>query len=1472
MSGAGGIGTLASSRLTKILQEKAEALRKRRQTAEEIARRATERAAQLRQAGVLLPEAETREGNLKDLLRRADWEAVEVAGQEFLTYLDAEAVPVFESRCAEFKARADRLERIQSPLPPETSTLLEEALAASRAGKWPDAVDRLLSFAEAVRSGEAEYVRSLSERLDRLMEWGGESEDRRTSAHERLQGFLRTASADDTEVPLAEVLAALGPELPATTVHRNQVRSTGEAMEAAARELGVPYFGLTNALESDKNRMLLEWPESCHQIEEEGKALAETLRERVGAALEGYRSTLRNLGEDGGDAQPGLAVLEKVGSELPSAAPGELPRLLGEARDATEEPVLQVVATLLDEVRPRLVEARRIGRNATDVFAAMNRSREALRLKIYGEALAAAREALSRSEAIVEDLDAARTERESLSALVDRLEAAHIPVAEFRTPLARVAEALLRADVPTARDLLADTYRRLGNESVASVRNTLQSVSRLAKQGQEFGFTPDGLSANLAAAERTLAEGQIAEAAEATARLEVELRAAAGPYMARRVEEVSNGLEEIPDAALAAPVRRLLAEADVALRVKEDLDGGLETLRRAEREFSVVFAQHASSLVESLEQEVHRLESMGGASEELARQIDEVQQIFNMGEFVKAFRASHELRLRAQQQQLLRSEEALSHAKLALVELGKMGLDAAPLRAMLDQAGEAVRNTQYVEGWKLSSETTEEAHRLQKNAQTLLDRIAAIEEKYAALAKAGVTIDGYEPELVQAKASYQALEFSRAQDRLEELDSRMEQEQSRHEAFQRLEEAETLLEDGRRLAIPIEPFMERIREARTALSSNPGRESWGLARAVQADLVALLRPVLDENVRAIERDIEVARSSGLDVDPVVKLVAEARRRLGEPGPKGAAELLEEARGQFHETRGFLEHSERAIRRARDGLNRAEVVRVDVRPFRPRLERLERHLAEREYARVIELASTLERELGQATHQQVSKSLANFQGLATRARSQGAHTALAENLLEQARTKLEDGRPVEALQLAARSEGELERVELQRVIVTGALETIARRVRAASKSGLQAPNAEADIERAEAASKAREFPIVLEHCLSAVDALADAEEAQRRSIDAVDIAERVLREASDMGANLDEAFPILERAREQSRSGDYAAALASARETGEAARWATESLYANSLGGAREMLELVRSTAAEPEVLRVRRPLEAAESALKVRDWKQATRDLETAREAAQHVLDGVVAAASQTLTQTYGALPSPDEPENQVRTEFAKRFEQLREARQYSPALQAVREEDARAQGKLRSTLARRVEEFQQRLWTGERLGVDTTPVMEVFSEAKLALDAKRFDLVPTLLQRGASHLESLVRRRVEEKLKEAEAELLFARDGLHVTLGTLAEQLEKSRAALVDGRPVESARLLLDAVEELGRRKALHRELTNLHYLVDAAIARAQERRLDVTIPRTLLAESVKLRSEDYGPALERARQALARLQEMLR
>ncbi len=1470
-TGSGGMGALPSSRLTKILQEKAELLKKRRQAAEALAGQATERVREFEQAEIELPEAEAREASLKELVRHSDWEGVEAGARGFLAYLDLEGAPRLDERRQQVRDRVARLADVGLPVAEEVPPLLDESAAFQAEGKWREAIDRVLAVLEAVRAGEAKYADSLESQFRRLAAWSGETPDHVAVAAARSRPIIESILSGRGSDSLSEYYATLEQELPAVARRREATRAEAAAILGSAGELGVPTAEVEEALRKERAAVITAVPERIDEVEAAVRAASDRVRQRLAQTIEGYRATLADLGAGPELPAGGLAQLEAISIRIPTAPGAELPELLRAARTTTEEPVVTVVAGLLEEVRPKLVEARRLGRNSSEVFGAMNRAREALRLKIFGEALAAARQALEEVLRLTEDLDAAREETRALEELLARLAPGRFPAEPFGRALAEIRELLDRIELGRAQDRLRETVEALGASAVQFFQAELSELERLGEKARELGFLPAEFASRYAELRGRLDEGALAATAEGLARLQVELRAAAEPYVVRRIEEIGQGLEEIRDSQLVDPVRHLLAEAEVSLRVKEDLKGSLDTLGRAVREFSVAFAQNASALVESLEEERRLLESMGGTGDEIQRQIDEVQQIFNMGDFVKAFRAAQEIRTRARQQQLLRSEEGLSRTKLALVELSQLGLDTMALKATLDRASEAARDGRYPEAYQIAQSVLEAAGRVKTTGLALLGRIAEVTELWENLKRSGVEVASFGEMIAHARRAGQALDFDRARQIADGLHEQLDRELARFEAGRLLGDARALVEDGRRLTLPVDPFLPRIEELARALEGGGTRELWNRSRTLHNELVALVRSVLEENVRTLERDVDIARSAELDVGQTVELLAEIRRRLALPVPLGVAEILESARSRFFETKGFLEHAERVARRARETLNRAEIVRVDVRPFRPRLERIERHLSERDYARTIDLASTLERELTQATHQQVSKTLASFQGMLTRARREHAETTLAENLLEQSRHALEEGDPLEALTLAARSEGELERVELQVLVAQSSLETIERQLELAVKSGLSAPESARLLEGAREAFQARQYPRVLEAALEASDALAAARDGQRRARESIESAERQVREASELDAELGDALPVLEQARELLKSGQYALSVRRSREAGDLSRWAIERLYSGPLAELQEMIELVRSAGSEADAAQVRAARDEADAALKIRDWSRATETLGRGRATAYAALDRAVESAVRTLDVVYAVTADPGPEETEHRRAILARVGAERGAHRHLAALEILREEESRAREELRRELGRRVADLQDRLWIGEKLGVDTTPVMEVFSEAKLALEAGRLDPIVPLVQRALASLEVLVQQRIEEKLREVETEIVFARDGLHVAVGPVVAKHELAARRLAEHAPLDAARALLEADEELSRRKALHRELMNLNFLIDAALSRAQERRIDTTAARRLLDESVRNRSEEYGTALEKAREALKLLQEAI-
>ncbi|HLY76487.1 MAG TPA: hypothetical protein VKT21_01220, partial [Thermoplasmata archaeon] len=744
-----------------------------------------------------------------------------------------------------------------------------------------------------------------------------------------------------------------------------------------------------------------------------------------------------------------------------------------------------------------------------------------------------------------------------------------------------------------------------------------------------------------------------------------------------------------------------------------------------------------------------------------------------------------------------RSEEAVSHAKLSLIELETMGLDVSALRTDLEQAQEAARASRHAEAFKLAEGTAGMGRKLKVESQEILDLLSETGEDYQALTKLGQPLDHYRSSIQEAKQAYQALDFPQARAILAQLREELQSAGLRSEASRLLAEAKLVAEDGRRLSVPLGPVAERLTHVGQMLQEDRLREAAAEIRAVHGELVSLVRPVLEENLRAVESDADTARGVGLEVAGVAATLSEARRRLAQPVPTGVASLIDSARSQFFESRGFLEHSDRAFRRATDALNQAELVRVDVSRPRDRLRQVQELIARREYPRAIEQASALERELTQGTFHQVSRSLAGFQGLVVGARQQGVDTTLAENFLQQARAALENSQPIEALQLAARAETEIERVELQQQIARGSLDTMELKLGASEKEGVVAPAASEELGRAHTAFARHDFVEVLEMTLATSDSLAIAREYHRRATEAIEVADRQCKEAAGLSAEVEEATGTLTSARELAAAGQYVDAIRRAREASEKARWATERLFSGGLEEARRLLELAQRWVPD-SATKISATIDEAEASVKSREWPRVTDRLRRARELADLALGAALDARQAALRSQYGRTLAVDASEKTRRTEVLTLLSEQRSRHAYSEAFETAREEETRLTDARVTELRRRTQDLEQSLLVGEKLGLDTTPVMQLFSEAKLALQSGKTDPVGALLDKATAQLGTLVKPRVTDKLRDVRAEFVFARDGLNVNLGTVGEILDGIPRLVEKGEVVDAARMLL--------------------------------------------------------------------------
>ena len=1422
--------------------------------------------------GVTPPDLEARENAIREAIRKLSWEEVVTLSDALRRSTEEEIQKSLTERGERALLRAQELHKLgvlpdgQSPL---SSRGWETPLKEARFSEAHATLTEAEAFLQKAQDG---FLGDLQRRVLALAQWSGDGGEDLASLH----GFP-AAEKLFQEGRFSDGLAALEAELPhrlpkAQKRLEDSVRRLS-ALVPLAKSWSIEVDAAEGRLGQVSSHRTLDLPTYVGSLDQEASHLEQRIREKTESQLAELRQVLRVLSEGGVDVKEPLEKLEHVANQSSDTPVTELPGLVQEAQESVEALVVSVVAGYIDEVRPRFAEARQLRRDAQPAIDAMNEARDFLRQRKFLQAIASAQRSLELASELLADVEAAHAEIQEFREILRRLNTGGFSTTPYEA-MATEAEAMLsRGDVERMRTSLQEGLRGLGRESLPFFQRQFEVQDRLRARFRERGWTPpEDLPRKLDGAKQLFQDGRFAETAEALAEIKALTKAFVAPHISQRLEEMGRALDEIPDPQAVGTVRGLLADTDVSLRVRDDAALSLEALDRAEKELSTVFLARSQAVIRELEEERTALASMAVDTSEVQREIAQVREIFDVGDFFKASRASQELKTRLEQQQLVRAEEAVSRAKLAVVEAGKMGLEPLGVRTALQGAQELVRQGRYLPAFQAAEKARTEAANICSTAQRVLDVITKVAELMANLRKQGVPVEDlreFAPRIAEAREAYQSLRFQEAETLASRIRNDVEAIVARRDGRAVLTSLRTLFEEAERIGAAPEDWHPSLAREEEALSGPQPVEAFHRLQELQVQGLSRIRPLLEGQLRTLESDLRSARAVGMDTQAVEEALREARRRLESPIPLGAAQILDQTRRDFFQSRTFVEQALKGLKSARDALVQAELVRVGTADLRKRLDEVESRMAAKDYASAIESAQAIQREVEGRVRDQVNETLAKFQNLVTKSKMEGMLTTVAENFLVQARRLLEEGKPIEALQFASRSESELEKVELQHSLAQNSLLTLQEKLETAERERLHAPGAREDLEKARDLFARGDYTNVLDLVFTATDRLSSVAELRKRAGEVVTRTQEGLGAQSGFGVDLGPFLADNARAKELLDQGKYAEARILSLSAAEGARNAVESSITRSLDEVRDLGAALPTLSPEAHT-KFLPILGRAEQAFKSRDWTASLQAIKEAREIAEGTLRVVIEEQRTKLRTLRSALPSP--PPTEPGGDLDTRLDEAVQGHRFREAQDLLASALAEIETLRIQALGADVQRLERKVLQGEKLGVETTPVMELFSEAKMNLESRNLEVVPGQIAKATDLLNGLVAPRLEDKLRELESELAFAKEGLNVAVGpveALALEVERVRAT---GDLTGAAAKLLEAEEELNQRKARHREFTNLTYLIDAALAQANERKLTATKARELLSEALKLRATDYGKAIELARSALAQVQEALR
>ncbi len=1345
---------------------------------------------------------------------------------------------------------------------------LEKAVRMSQDGSFEDSFQEALQVERTLSGVEEKAGSLLNERVDAVLKWSLPA-DEVEGAKKTLQACLDLIEKNDlpqaSECIERESTARL-PNL------RNKLTSLSEELKRAAqvaKDEGVDPEGAEQLLAGVSEVRFSEIDARGNRISESLEKLREKLLPQFTGRLEKLKAVVDRMREGGTDVGAVSAEIEALGKNLPTISPGEAVSAIARLGQMVEGPLLRVIFSQVEEIRPYLEEARSMGRPIDGLVEGMNHTRALLNAKDYARAIDASSATLERAKTLLEDVEIARNEIEEYRSLLFKLEVAGLSVVDLQEVTTKAQAAAAKGEFSAVKGILREGAKLLGRQSTAFFKGQIDQADRCLHQMEERGFmVPPEAKGRIEDLKMLLSSGNIPGALELISDINLKLQSPVREGVLRHVEALNADLDALTNEAARKTVEGLVAEVKTQPENIEQYLASMEALGRVEKSVSITLASEVGRAIEELETGLKNLQAMGVATEDLEREVNDIRQILDTGNFLRALRSAQDFSGKLTQLAMSRAEDALAGAKLAIVEVSRMISEPPAVKQMQDQAREAFQAGRYLESYQTALKAKEEVVTIQQRSQRIVERIGQTVAQMTSLRKRGAPVEqlrAVTAKIASVREAYQALSFENAEAILAEVQGNLEELVVRTDGQTLLAQLRGVLEGMAVLGVHTAEWEERVEGLSHELEgANPSKGQL-VAEELMGRVIDKVRPVLEESITSIRAELKIASEEGIDIRQAEGMLNEAAEKMKSPAPVGVAKILAEVRNQFSQNRALQEAAQKALAGARDIVAQAEMMNLDVLTYQARTEEISTKIAATQFAAALELAQEVRSGALILVKDHLNQLIANLQNVIMRAKMDGTLTMTAENYVVQARNKIATNNTADILQLIGKAESELERIELQHSIAQNSLGILESKVSEAFKSGLICPELSQDISEAKRGFDEGQYADVLDLVLRGSDRLQGAQKLFGRANMAYRRVAELFEVASGFGIELGQNH--LKEAKEGIASGKYAEAEALSRQAWEELRGRVEDEFTRMTGEASAFLDLFPLDDATHERLKV--ALDGAHQAKTHEDYQTMALAIDRAfREVTQATVKFLHKQAER-IHRVPDSFQEDRARELMVQIDVV--MDSLRENR-----LSSVAEKWKTLKTDVDKFLTSYVDAEADRLaelgMVIERLGLDFTPIIERISEAKTAVQGDDLDGATGKLGQAFLMLDAMIRESVPAKAKDFRKRILRARDQLNVSTTGMEELVAESERLLSSGEPVRSARTLMDAENELNNRKGWQTELMNLQSILVSLTEQAEADSIDTVSVTKLMEEAVSLKTRgDYKSALEKLRAGQEEIRRLL-
>jgi hypothetical protein len=794
-----------------------------------------------------------------------------------------------------------------------------------------------------------------------------------------------------------------------------------------------------------------------------------------------------------------------------------------EARNAQFQKVLVTISTS----RSKFVTAKNIGADLTTALELMDKSREAMKNERFKEALDYAQRTDEAVSKIVKEFETVETEIKSMQKSFALAEEIGVETTAAKKLLEKARIALQSRDFSKVLGLVKKSREAIEKAESDRTMEAIESAESSLTLGQRMGIDLTGEDKILERAVTAMKSKDF----EGSIKFALDCKSSADDNIDTHLSDAISALQKEVKMAGEGSVgaRKLLDKAEAAY-AREDFAKAFGFIDEGMKIVEANLTDFADTSLEAMELALGLSESLNIDVKSLADKYDRAKESRDAGKFRKVVDVGE----RAIGDLATLSEKAFSIIEAKVVKAKKLDMEIDQMRERLKKARLAIGTENYQAVFRALTECdalAEDSLQMHEKAYRAISSSAAL---IAEAKKKKVDVKKSLEMLLAAKKALERSEYDQALKLAGRSREKIEEMISRQDSTAVLHTVDKKYLAAVELGFVSEEISNTIQQAKAAIDEGKYEDAAELASKSQKDVVLLYKENVSNLISTTQLLVVEGKGMGMDTTKAEDLMATSKALFEAESYEEAASNVKEAKEEIERLRDLSGKAAELIKNAENLMSAMDDMNVETPKSKAFLEQALEMKGAQQFEEAIELAQKCQNQLNVERDEYISRTISSFEDVINKAKEDGVNTSTAEDLIKEAKDLFEKGEYRMSLEVAMKSESEVERVGLQQDMAAKAIKTVSKKLEAFSAP---APAAENLLQKSRESYDRGDYVKALELAIEGGDEFSKIKESHESASTSLGKARDVMQMAKDVGADIPDVVDLLKEANAAMKEGE-----------------------------------------------------------------------------------------------------------------------------------------------------------------------------------------------------------------------------------------------------------------------------------------------------------------------------------------------